>query len=82
MKELENRVNRIIGQLESVKKEITKENYDCGQIVQQVKAISGSIKSFGKAFAEEDIKACMNKDLSKEEIKERLETILDVAFKY
>lgn len=81
MRQLETRINKIIGQLESVKKYINDPDYECEDVIQQLKAVSGSVKSLGKAFAEEEINKCLKKKMKKRKIEERIQLLLDIAFK-
>jgi DNA-binding FrmR family transcriptional regulator len=77
---LESHINRIIGQLESLKKEVSKDNYNCEYAVDQLKVIIGSTKSLAKAVAKEDIEKCLKKKTSKENHRKVLLKVIEAAF--
>jgi len=73
LKLLENRLNRMIGQLGGVKNMLAENRY-CGDILVQVAAVQSALESFGQCILEEHMKTCVA-----EEIRNGNPEILDEA---
>lgn len=75
------RLNRSVGQIEGIEERINNpEGYDCAELIQQLKAVQGSLRHFGKALLEHDLEQCIDK-LSKQELLQKLSKTLDYSFK-
>lgn len=74
------RINKIIGQLEGLKRELSKDNYDCEQVMQQFKAATGAMKSLGRQVVIQDLKQCTSNGMSVEDREIRIESLLSAAF--
>lgn len=72
-KNLEQRINNIIGQLQGVGKMIKEENKDCLRIITQLKAAKSAISSLMEKYMQEEFDSCLNRSLPKE--KEELKKI-------
>ena len=63
--DINNRVNRIIGQLRGVEKMVGKKR-ECGEVLQQISAIKKAIDSFTKEIVVSDICRLLPKNKSKQ----------------
>lgn len=73
-KDLINRLNRISGQMNGVKK-MVEEDSNCNDILIQLKAVENSIKSLSNQLLENHLHSCITRDLKNE----KLETIDEVV---
>ena len=73
LKQLQNRLNRIIGQMNGIGK-MLEENRYCGDILTQVAAVESALQSFGYVILQEHMETCVV-----EEIKRGNEQIVDEA---
>lgn len=73
VRQLENRLNRITGQLGGIRKMINENRY-CGDILTQVSAVESALQSFGYIILREHMETCMA-----EKIKEGNTEIIDEA---
>ncbi len=64
---LNNRLNRIEGQIKGVKKMISEDAY-CNDILVQLSAIENSVKSLSNVVLEKHLYSCIARDLEKGEI--------------
>ncbi|MFP4514833.1 MAG: metal-sensing transcriptional repressor [Parcubacteria group bacterium] len=75
-KNIENRINNIIGQLNAIKRMDSEKNSDCTQIIIQLKAIKAATSSLYENYLSTNLNACLqgggkkNKDLLNNLIKE------------
>lgn len=69
-----NRINRISGQLNGVKKMIEEDSY-CNDILIQLSAIENSVKSLSNQLLEDHLYSCITRDL----LDGKLETIDEVV---
>lgn len=71
LKQLQNRLNRITGQLNGIGR-MLEENRYCGDILTQVAAVESALQSFGYMILQEHMKTCVVEEVSKgnEEIME------------
>jgi len=71
-----NRTNRIIGQMNGVKRMIESKN-DCSEILQQIVSIRAALAGLGKELIVSERRGCKRKELTVDE----LESYLDNFFK-
>jgi CsoR family transcriptional regulator, copper-sensing transcriptional repressor len=74
------RLNRAVGQVESIKKKIENNDDDCMQVLQQLKASINALKKFGEAYMSEHLEACLQKGMSTEEMKTNMKSVISGAF--
>jgi CsoR family transcriptional regulator, copper-sensing transcriptional repressor len=76
------RLNRIIGQLEAIKRSIeTPEQDDCLKTIQQLKASVNGLKKFGEHYIKGHMKECVNANSkSKQEMEDMLSDVISSAF--
>ena len=80
-KELTHRLNRAIGQIESIKKSLVVDgNIDCIRTLQQLKASINALKKFGEVYMSEHLEDCINKGVSTEEIKKNMKKVISGSF--
>jgi DNA-binding FrmR family transcriptional regulator len=77
------RLNRVIGQLESLKKELNKDplDQDCVKTFNQLKACINGLKSFGEAYMSEHLEECLKQEVEIKEIMEKLKPVMNSIFK-
>lgn len=77
------RLNRIIGQLEGLKKELNKDplDQDCVQAFNQLKASINGLKSFGEAYMSEHLEDCLKQNIEIDEIMTKLKPVMSSIFK-
>jgi len=77
------RLNRVIGQLESLKKELNKDplDQDCVKTFNQLKASINGLKSFGEAYMSEHLEECLKQEFEIKEIMEKLKPVMNSIFK-
>lgn len=75
--ELEHRLNRVIGQLNAIKKILPyKGAGNCGKTVQQLKAAINALKKFGETYVKEHIDDCFSESNFSREKKELMQNEL------
>ena len=77
------RLNRVIGQLEGLKKELNKDplDQDCVQTFNQLKASINGLKSFGEAYMSEHLEDCLKQNVEIDEIMTKLKPVMSSIFK-
>jgi len=75
-KKLNNRLNRIIGQLQGIKKMIDDDKY-CGDILIQLAASDKALRSLSNVILEEHMHTCLVKSINSGETKE-IDEILEL----
>jgi DNA-binding FrmR family transcriptional regulator len=77
------RLNRVIGQLETLKKELNKDplDQDCVKTFNQLKASINGLKSFGEAYMSEHLEECLKQEVEIKEIMEKLKPVMNSIFK-
>ena len=77
------RLNRVIGQLEGIKKELYKDplDQDCVQTFNQLKASINGLKSFGEAYMSEHLEDCLKQNVEIDEIMTKLKPVMSSIFK-
>lgn len=79
--ELIHRLNRAVGQIESIKKKIESGNdNDCTQTLQQLKASINALKKFGEAYMLEHLDTCVTQGISEDNLKHNVKSIISGAF--
>ena len=63
-KQLQNRINRIIGQLNGIRNMIG-ENRHCGDILIQIGAVESALQSFGYLILQEHMETCVVEEVRK-----------------
>ena len=80
-KELVNRLNRAIGQIDSVRKKLEKgEDDDCITTLRQLKASINALKKFGEAYMLQHLDTCMDKGKSSDDMQDNLKSVISGAF--
>lgn len=64
LKQLKNRLNRIIGQLNGIGKMLDENRY-CGDILIQLAAAESALQSFGYVILQEHMETCMVEEINK-----------------
>ena len=77
------RLNRVNGQLESLKKELNKYplDQDCVQTFNQLKASINGLKSFGEVYMSEHLEECLKQKVEIKEKMEKLKPVMNSVFK-
>lgn len=71
-----NRINRITGQMNGVKKMLEEDSY-CNDILIQLSAIESSVRSLSNQLLENHLLSCVKKDLASPKL-ETLEELVDL----
>lgn len=77
---LHHRLNRAMGQIEAIKKQIGSDAEDCMKILQQLKASINALKKFGEAYMEDHLDVCIRNGMSEEDMKKNLKSVISGAF--
>ena len=64
VKQLKNRLSRIIGQLNGIGRMLDENRY-CGDILTQVAAVESALQSFGYLILQEHMETCMVEEIGK-----------------
>lgn len=64
LKQLKNRLNRIIGQLNGIGKMLDENRY-CGDILTQIGAVESALQSFGYVILKEHLETCVVEQIQK-----------------
>jgi len=79
-KDIINRLNKIQGQIEALKRAVNDSEKDCADVIYQIKAVRGALKKIGDMYTESYINACITKGKSTEktcsDVAEALKAIL------
>lgn len=79
--ELVNRLSRIQGQIEGIKKGlISSEDKDCLKTMQQLKAVNNAIKKFGEAYVTHHFDECLTTKTPKKDIEKEIKDIINATF--
>ncbi len=71
----EARINKIIGQLESLARLLGEKQASCGNVLQQVNAIEGGVRSLKRLIIDDSLETCAESRRAHKEIKELLTSI-------
>ncbi|MDE5854301.1 MAG: metal-sensing transcriptional repressor [Ruminococcus sp.] len=63
-RQLRNRINRIIGQLNGIQKMLDDNRY-CGDIINQISAVESALQSIGYIILEEHMQTCVIEEVKK-----------------
>ncbi|QDV82156.1 metal-sensitive transcriptional regulator [Planctomycetes bacterium TBK1r] len=83
-KKLNNRLRRVIGQVEAVGRMIEDEEY-CVDILMQLSAATGALNKVGQIILEQHIRTCVSDAIKSEDAKDRdekIEELMTVFRKY
>lgn len=61
-RQLENRLNRMIGQLNGIKKMLDENRY-CGDILTQIAAVESALQSFGYIILQDHLETCVVEEI-------------------
>lgn len=61
-KQLENRINRMVGQLNGIKKMLDENRY-CGDILTQIAAVESALQSMGYIILKEHMETCVTEGI-------------------
>lgn len=75
-KQLKNRLNRIIGQLNGINKMIEEDRY-CDDVLIQLAAVDKSVKSLSAIILEEHMKSCVVQSLKRDQT-EVIDEVVDL----
>lgn len=64
LKQLKNRLNRIVGQLNGIGRMLDENRY-CGEILNQVAAVESALQSFGYLILQEHMETCVVEEIQK-----------------
>ena len=64
LKQLKNRLSRIIGQLNGISRMLDENRY-CGEILTQVAAVESALQSFGYVILKEHMETCVVEEIQK-----------------
>lgn len=76
---LKHRLNRIIGQLEGLKRRMNSDD-DCIKTLNQLKASINGLKKFAEAYMNSHMDECLTKGLDSKDIKDSLKQVIKGAF--
>ena len=81
-KELIHRLNRAIGQIEAIKRNLLEnpQDQDCVKTFNQLKASINALKKFGQTYMSEHLDECLEQGINKDEISKNLKPILNGIF--
>lgn len=68
LKQLKNRLNRMIGQLNGISKMLDDNRY-CGDILTQVAAVESALQAFGYVVLKEHMETCVVEEIKKDNVK-------------
>lgn len=74
LRQLQNRLSRMIGQLGGIQK-MLEENRYCGDILTQIAAVESALQNFGYLVLKEHMETCVTEDIQKGDTKVIEETI-------
>jgi len=76
------RINRIEGQVRGLKK-MVEENRDCLQVLKQIAAASGALRSLGSVILEDHLKGCVATAIQKQDNESELITeVIEIFNKF
>jgi DNA-binding FrmR family transcriptional regulator len=67
-KNIESRINNIIGQLNAIKRMINEENTDCTEVIVQLKAIKAASSSLYENYLNTNINTCLQEGGKKNKV--------------
>ncbi|MCB1324967.1 MAG: metal-sensitive transcriptional regulator [Spirochaetales bacterium] len=80
-RELVHRLNRIIGQIEAIKRSLEGgDSADCVKNIQLLKAVNNALKKFGEAYVSDHMTRCLEEGSSRKELEKNLKDVINSAF--
>lgn len=64
LKQLKNRLNRMIGQLNGIGRMLDENRY-CGEVLTQIAAVESALQSFGYLILQEHMESCVAEEIKK-----------------
>jgi DNA-binding FrmR family transcriptional regulator len=74
-KDIQNRMNRLIGQMNSLRDRMVDDSGECAQNIQQLKAIVNGLKKTGSIYISAQIDSCAESEKSFDDIAEELKLV-------
>lgn len=74
------RMNRLIGQTESLKQRMATGDADCVQNIQQLKAVISGLKQVGRLYVEEHIDECLVSEAKSDDLSAKLKQVTNSLF--
>ena len=76
------RLNRAIGQIEAIKRDLSEnpQDQDCVKTFNQLKASINALKKFGQTYMSDHLDECLEQGIEKDEISKNLKPILNGIF--
>ena len=78
--QLVKRLNRVIGQIEGLKRKLENDNAQCENYMIQIKAANNALKKFGEAYVGYYFHNCLASGASEEDIKKTMNEVISSAF--
>ncbi|MCZ8237026.1 MAG: metal-sensitive transcriptional regulator [Leptospiraceae bacterium] len=78
--DLLNRLNRIQGQIEALKKTVQSDELDCLKSMQLLKAATNALKKFGEAYVSKHLAECVKKRGNIHEMEKDLRDVISSSF--
>lgn len=78
--DLINRLNRIQGQIEALKKNVVSEEADCMKTMQLLKAANNALKKFGEAYVSKHLEHCIRTKGNVVEMEQDLKNVISSSF--
>lgn len=80
---LVHRLNRVIGQIEAIKKELQlDQEKDCVKIMRLVKASNNAMKKFGEAYITEHMEDCLRDGNSGDSMEKEMKDVINTVFNF
>ncbi|MCB1307246.1 MAG: metal-sensitive transcriptional regulator [Leptospiraceae bacterium] len=80
-RELINRLNRVQGQIDAIKRSLAEGGTrDCVRDIQLLKAVNNALKKFGEAYVSTHLTECLRTGSSPEEMESNLREVIHNAF--
>ena len=79
-KELVNRLSRIQGQIEGIKKMIDEDEQDCLKVMRLLKASTNALKKFGQEYVSEHFAHCVQDNMNQDEMNTKMKDVIISAF--
>ncbi|MCC5814431.1 MAG: metal-sensitive transcriptional regulator [Leptospira sp.] len=78
--DLLNRLNRIQGQIEALKKNVSNPEADCMKTMQLLKAANNALKKFGEAYVSKHLEYCIRSKGNVTEMEQDLKNVISSSF--
>lgn len=78
--DLLNRLNRIQGQIEALKKAVNSEEAECMKTMHLLKAANNALKKFGEAYVSKHLEICIRSKGSISDMEEDLKNVISSSF--